>query len=289
MAGMTKALVPEGPLVKDLAGRKPPVKFITLNTGTEGSLENRAERLVTEVEKRLADDPNFKCHFVSHSLGGVVSRYAMAHLKIKHPLYGEVPFSQVAQSLTTIGTPHRGTPLGRFAKIFLPWNKGAGQMSKKGLQRFNDPAFPKTYSPRSKQIPLYSYRLTPNGQVKCGRFLERVALKFVRVLFPSEFAQGHSDSISSEESQSAGEAMGDLNLCHSYFSNEYRMHPSLADFYEMQAWRVQGKLDEYRAQPEHAELWEQFKRLGVYEDSFDVGDPALPVPPDSTPIPVPTH
>jgi triacylglycerol lipase len=60
-------------------------------------VSDRAESLAEQLRKVDAE----RVHVVAHSMGGLDARWAIAHLGLA---------SKVA-SLTTIGTPHRGTPL----------------------------------------------------------------------------------------------------------------------------------------------------------------------------------
>src|SRR4029077_11559874 len=67
-------------------------------------------------------------HLVGHSLGGLDARYAVTKLGL----------DKQVRSVTTIGTPHRGTPfvdwgLSRFARLVMPILNGIG-MSVESLQ-----------------------------------------------------------------------------------------------------------------------------------------------------------
>jgi len=63
-----------------------------------GSIARRAEALAKAVR---AIPGRGKVHVVAHSMGGLDARHALAHLGIARRVL----------SLTTIGTPHRGTPV----------------------------------------------------------------------------------------------------------------------------------------------------------------------------------
>jgi triacylglycerol lipase len=66
-----------------------------------GPVETRARVLGQQVDSVLRRTGAPKVHLVAHSMGGLDGRYAISRLG-----YGD----RVA-SLTTVGTPHRGTPL----------------------------------------------------------------------------------------------------------------------------------------------------------------------------------
>jgi triacylglycerol lipase len=88
-------------------------------------VRRRAERLVEQVERL----PRQRLNLVAHSLGGLDARYAISRLGLA---------SRVA-SLTTIGTPHHGTPLADgfgplLARIGI---EGARDASVRRMSRFN--------------------------------------------------------------------------------------------------------------------------------------------------------
>ncbi len=62
------------------------------------SVADRAERLRKEIRSRVGREP---VHVIAHSMGGLDARLMITHLDMA---------SQVL-SLTTVGTPHRGTPV----------------------------------------------------------------------------------------------------------------------------------------------------------------------------------
>jgi len=62
-----------------------------------GTIKQRA----TVLANHLAQIPEPQIHLIAHSMGGLDSRYAICHLD---------PQCRI-QTLTTIATPHRGTPL----------------------------------------------------------------------------------------------------------------------------------------------------------------------------------
>jgi triacylglycerol lipase len=77
-----------------------------------GSIEVRAQELKTAIQHRFGQRA---IHLVGHSLGGLDSRFLVSRLG----------FENQCLSLTTIGTPHRGTVFAdwivtRFARLFRP-------------------------------------------------------------------------------------------------------------------------------------------------------------------------
>jgi triacylglycerol lipase len=106
--------------------------------GRIASVAARAEQLV----KRIEALPAKRVNLVAHSMGGLDARYAIARLG----LGGRVA------SLTTLGTPHRGTPLADAAATLLGgplslprllaalgWEAGAlHDLTTRSMQRFNE-------------------------------------------------------------------------------------------------------------------------------------------------------
>lgn len=70
------------------------------------SVEFRAEQLAAEVEQILAATGALKINIVAHSLGGLDARYMISSLG----------YNDRVASLTTIATPHQGTPLTGLAE-----------------------------------------------------------------------------------------------------------------------------------------------------------------------------
>ncbi len=82
------------------------------------SVATRATELLTYLKREIGLAP---VHLIGHSLGGLDARYLISKL-------GGYSF---VKSLTTIGTPHRGTTfadwgLDRLARFFLPLLRAAG-------------------------------------------------------------------------------------------------------------------------------------------------------------------
>ena len=78
--------------------RKMGTKAYVTRVGATASIEARAQELAALI--RELDEP--KVNVIAHSMGGLDARYALAKLGL----------AERVASLTTIGTPHRGTPLG---------------------------------------------------------------------------------------------------------------------------------------------------------------------------------
>lgn len=85
--------------------------FVPEVSATEG-IEARGEQLRQAILKAFADrtlNPDEPAHFIAHSMGGLDSRYLLSpanpHTTPENDLAGRIA------SLTTISTPHRGSPI----------------------------------------------------------------------------------------------------------------------------------------------------------------------------------
>lgn len=81
-------------------------------------ITTRAAELRAFIRREVGRQP---VHVIGHSMGGLDARHMIAHLGMD---------AQV-KSLTTVGTPHRGSPfadwaLARFRRVFLPLVRRAG-------------------------------------------------------------------------------------------------------------------------------------------------------------------
>jgi triacylglycerol lipase len=98
----------------------------------------RAEELKRFIEKRLPDGG--PVHLIGHSMGGLDSRYMIARLGM----------ADRVRSLTTVGTPHRGTAfadwgMNRFGRLLTPFFQFLGlsyqaflDLTTTGCRRFNE-------------------------------------------------------------------------------------------------------------------------------------------------------
>ena len=71
------------------------------NVDFAGSLELRAGQLKNEVDEILTETGAAKVHIIAHSMGGLDARKMICDLGM----------AEKVASLTTLGTPHLGTPL----------------------------------------------------------------------------------------------------------------------------------------------------------------------------------
>ncbi|QYZ67305.1 MAG: hypothetical protein OI74_03505 [Gammaproteobacteria bacterium (ex Lamellibrachia satsuma)] len=85
-------------LKTSLHGYPIPIHFPELPA--TGTIQQRAEALASYLEKT----PEQQIHLIAHSMGGLDSRHVICHFDPKYRI----------QTLTTLATPHRGSPLAEW-------------------------------------------------------------------------------------------------------------------------------------------------------------------------------
>jgi triacylglycerol lipase len=100
-------------------------RILTVKLDPAQSIKERAEQLraqiLTGLKARFGEssglDPAEATHIIAHSMGGLDSRYLLSPKNERN-------LAPLITSLTTIGTPHRGSPLADF---FFQFFDGANQ------------------------------------------------------------------------------------------------------------------------------------------------------------------
>ncbi len=155
-----------------------------------GSIAIRGEALAAELKRHLGERP---CHIIAHSMGGLDARFLITHLEHADRII----------SLTTLGTPHRGSTLAdivlrgrpsalvRLARLVGLTTDGAADLRLASMQRFNE------QTPDLPQVRYFSLAAT-----KPIREMDLVLRRSARVL---QRAEGPSDGLVSVSSAAWGE------------------------------------------------------------------------------------
>jgi hypothetical protein len=204
------------------------------NVKARDQIQDHAKRFAKMLEADLAQDPEYTCHIIGHSMGGLIARYSLNHLTVMHPTLGVQPLSRFIRSVTTVATPHRGTPLTN-ADIgkYVP---AAGQMAEDEIQKWNDPAYPDTYSPVVPGVPFFSYRSYLKNALQVESLIEYKGYDIISKALKAQGRDTRNDSVVPLDSQGFGEVLGDLNVNHVFFSSKTnKKNPTITQFYEMHA------------------------------------------------------
>lgn len=197
-----------------------PVYVVELST--DGSIGERAAVLKNFLETDLKGK---MVNLVGHSLGGLDSRYVVSVLKS----------TQVA-SITTIGTPHRGSPVADWAvrqsKRGSLWYwffrlLGYDLDLRRFLPEITTDSMEKVFNPRVPNRSDVRY----NSVISSGRF-EDGSMSYI-LWFPAHWLEeekhqlsvnGH-DGLVPKESQKWGNVIADVTLDHLGQMNHHEMRP----------------------------------------------------------------
>lgn len=177
------------------------INFVYIDNGYAGPVRERALILIHTLETTLQKRPELRCHWLGYSMGGIVLRYALNHLSVRHPDGRTLPFRDFALSLTTLSTPHRGTPLAKYAAYYR-LDRGIEELTEKVVQKFDDPMNVDAYSPLIKDLPNYSFRSYMENEDSAVTPIEQIGFQLIEQelrLHPR--AYGMSDRPVAEEVQ----------------------------------------------------------------------------------------
>lgn len=153
-------------------------------------VENRARRLADQVRALGSTRVNL----VAHSMGGLDARYAITKLGL----------ADCVASLTTVGTPHRGTPIANGTKHLAGWLRRLGaegiwDVSTHRMLEFNRDV------PDVPEVEYFSYVSSVDPHARETPML----------LKPALFLMGSpSDGLVPLESQRWGSVAGELAVDH---------------------------------------------------------------------------
>lgn len=188
---------------------KTPVKLVELTT--DASIGERAAVLKNFLETEF---PGKKVNLICHSLGGLDARYAASVLKSR----------QIA-SITTIGTPHFGSPLADWALRQMKeegfWYKffkwfGFDLKGRRFLPELAPDYLEKVFNPKVPDVPgIRYYSVLANASYEDG------SMSWM-LWFPARWLEGENhplsrgghDGLVPLTSQRWGEVLGETRLDH---------------------------------------------------------------------------
>ena len=232
---------------KELAKRG--IRFVPVDVGRIGLIQERAKRLAAVLHEWRTLDPQFRCHFFAHSLGGLTVRYALTR---------DDDVRESALSYTSFSSPHRGTPAADVLRAVLPnIHPGLEQVGVTAVARFDDAANA-SYSPLVPGLEYYSYRTYLGHADNALEWTSKVG--FV-LLWQDLFFKGLdplNDGLIPLSSQGFGKVISDVKVEHAYFGDLTPVNPPVTDFFEMHANYVSGGLDAFKAKK--PKLWKALKQ-----------------------------
>lgn len=170
-----------------------------------GSIGERAAALAKAIRKNVSEDDEFggRLHIIAHSMGGLDSRHMITHLGMADRVL----------SLTTLGTPHRGTV---FADRGVAFGERSGALNALRGLGIPDDAFQDLTTDRCQAFNL----VTPNadGVRYFSVAGNRARREMLALLQPSHdivaATEGPNDGLVSVESARWGESCEIWNSDH---------------------------------------------------------------------------
>lgn len=213
--------------------KKRGIEYVPFELGKVGTVMERAAKLQGFLAEVLAKNPDFRCHVFAYSMGGPVARYTYHHLSVNLKKGGKIPLRNVMASISTFSSPHRGTPLAEWLKRYSPkYAAGMDDLSEADMRKYNDPAFPETYSPEPKEIPAYSYQTFIKSREEGDDFLAKIGFQLITTIHNDRGQDPTNDGVVPTMSMAFGEVLGRLNASHGFFSYEIGLRPTAPDFFE---------------------------------------------------------
>jgi hypothetical protein len=207
------------------------IPTLSFDVGDTGSIQNRARIFTALLMQEIKKDPEFRCHVLAYSMGGVTIRYALNHLRVPDMNQRRNrPVTDFVASVTSFSVPHCGTPLARLGRG-LPIGEAEEQLSDDRMIAFNSPAYPETYSPIVEGIPFYSFRTWVDSAWKTPDALKHAGWNLLTDTLRLMGVDDRSDGVVPLQSQGFGQILADIRVPHDYFANGAGLTPGPANVY----------------------------------------------------------
>jgi triacylglycerol lipase len=179
------------------------------------SIAARGEALAQAVRAL----PHKRVNIIAHSMGGLDSRYAITTLEL----------ARHVASLTTIGTPHRGTPIADLGTGLLGDKLGLARMCR--ALALDVDAF---YDLTTKKMAQFNERVPDVRGVTYGSYVAVCHGKVNPLLLPGflylKASAGENDGLVPATSQEWGEVLGRIEADH-WAQIGWSRHFDATDFY----------------------------------------------------------
>jgi len=163
-----------------------------------GGIELRAKQLARQVARL-----DTRVNIVAHSMGGLDARLAIAR-------YG---LDQHVASLTTIGTPHHGTPLADLAQVLGDWQRARLLLRRLGL------SVDGVYDLTTTSMRSFNDKITDAPNVQYNSVVAAAEPATVHALlcwghrYMDKIA-GHNDGVVPQQSQRWGDTLEEIGADH---------------------------------------------------------------------------
>jgi hypothetical protein len=262
------------------------IPFTTFHTDKDGPVLARAERLRVQFEQRLQQDPDFRCHLLASSYGGLTARFAYRHLSVRHPKLGIRPLADFIDTYTSLQSTNTGVEYIRpYAKIQNGEPNNAMQLTPEYVEMFTNPAYAGTYSPLPDAIPNYNFRTFVLAKREVIRFDESLIYRPIIKWLLAHDRVPMTDGLLTLDQQVGGFIIADLHLPHGFFNwkTPRKVGFTNIEFYEMY-WNFLQKQAATPAQQQNElspleEFRDQLRARGIYSDPANNG-PVGPIKPD---------
>ncbi len=193
----------------------PGTNVVIFDLGKKGDIASRARRFQQKLELELSKKPDFQCHLMAYSMGGVVARYAFSKLALQN----DVAWDSTVLSLTTLASPHRGTPIADLIWEFFPnlMGRGLESLSERALKNVNNESHDDYWA--QPEIPTFSYRSYIAERDEAYTFVYKFGHEFIQKDARRRGLDPRSDGLVPYRSQAIGEVLADIRVPHSYFTD----------------------------------------------------------------------
>ena len=211
-------------LPAQLAARN--VTFVTAPPLSKAEVWVAAENLDAFIKDKIVPQYGQNIHVLGHSMGGLIGRYLVSNI------WDEASYKIL--SLTTLATPHLGTPLSpNESSALLRWvHPAIDDMSYEGVAKFNEPGG-EHYSPPHPLVQNYSYCAAISSIWKAGDLLSAYVYWRLGRGLKEAGLDARNDAVVPLFSQYFGKHLGTVPVNHKYFSVKSDFNsPDLISFYE---------------------------------------------------------
>lgn len=196
------------------------IPFVPFSFTKKFTVKERAQEAVDQMEEIVRREPDFKCHLLGYSMGGVVARYVANYGEIVNA-FGEIePISRRFITMASISSPHRGTPLADFLRRNYPGlHPGVDTLSEAEMFRFNVEGS-EDYSPVVEGIPFYSYETFVLDREEISSSLGKIGFQYMTRILKERGDETLNDGLVPKLSMEFGALAGTYQIPHEFMTKD---------------------------------------------------------------------